>query len=229
MRLGIHTLHQREIIKYFQDRLRVQFWVMIGLAAATMVLLTAFMFRPPMPAESLTIALIHGRTVSGSGFLVGGDLVLTTARIAANANELALLFPDKPMITGKVIFADAASDVALIEAKDVPSSLKPLALGNSDTVVDGDQADLAGYPAEAYAVTHTVLSKKISGSTFIETDAVTDPGNSGGALIRSSDGTVVAMVLSTPELGGPKDQGKHRGIPVNLIDRICREHQRAIR
>ena len=87
MRLGIHTLHQREIVKYFQGQLRIQFWVMVGLALASAGVLLAFLIRPPSPAETLAVALIHGRTVTGSGFLVGGDMVLTTARIAAAASS----------------------------------------------------------------------------------------------------------------------------------------------
>jgi hypothetical protein len=37
------------------------------------------------------------------------------------------------------------------------------------------------------------------------------------------------MVQSTPEFGGPPDQGRHRAQAIDAIERICRERQNPIR
>jgi S1-C subfamily serine protease len=78
-----------------------------------------------------------------------------------------------------------------------------------------------------YTESHAVLTRR--GPELLETDLTTNPGNSGAPLIRAADQTVVGMVVTTAELGGPADQGRHRALPINTIERICRERQVPIR
>jgi S1-C subfamily serine protease len=186
-----------------------------------------FALFPPPPPEKLAVAQVRSGNLSGAGFLVGNQLVLTAARVVGNQTQVTLQFPDKPEMPAQVLFADPASDIALLLAKDLDAAIKPLPLGNSETTVERDEIYLVGYPGEVYAVTPGTLVRKTP--ELFETDAASNPGNSGGPLIRKSDDTVVGLLVATPELGGPDDKGHHRAVPINFIDKLCKERQKPIR
>ena len=52
MRNGIHVLQQRRNIKYFQRRIRAQFWGMVVFAIGVVLLLGAYFWRPSRPHPS---------------------------------------------------------------------------------------------------------------------------------------------------------------------------------
>ena len=223
---GIHAIHQRSIIQFFRHWLRGQFWAMIGNAVAILVLASAFIFRPTTPGELLAVALVQTPAASGSGFLVSDQLLLTTARITGGQTTISVLFPNQPPATGKVLFTDRERDIALVELKDI-IGLKPLPLGTSDALAPGEEVELVGYQADTYTVARAALNRR--SSDLFETGIPSTPGLSGGPLIRRADGSVVGMAISTPELGGPANQGKHRAVPITLIDAVCRQHGKPIR
>ena len=223
---GIHAIHQRSIIKFLRNWLRGQFWAMIGIAVAVLVLAAAFFFHPTMPSELLAVALVQTPAASGSGFLVSDQLLLTTARIAGDQTTVSVLFPNQPPATGKVLFTDREHDVALVELKDLVG-LKPLPLGTSDALAPSEDVELVGFQADTYTIARAALSRK--SSDFLETGIPSTPGFSGGPLLRRTDGSVVGMAISTPEIGGPANQGKHRAVPMAIIDAVCRQHGKPIR
>lgn len=227
MRVGMHVNQQKAVIRFMQDTLRKQFWAMVCLAVLLAFLGGALAVWPRVPPEKLAVALVQTPTSTGSGFLVSNLLVVTTARVVGTHSQVFLVFPEKSPVTGRVLFADVASDVALIEAAPPDSQLKPLALGDFDAVTEGEDLYIVGYPGEIYYKTPAALQKKSQG--VFETNAMSNPGNSGAPVIRKTDEAVVGMVLSTRELGGQGNTGRHRAIPINLIAQICRDRQYPIR
>lgn len=227
MRLGVHASQQREIIKFIQDTLRGEFWAMVALVLLSVFLGGAFVFWPRIPPEKLAVALVQTPTSSGSGFLVTSELAVTTSRVVGKHSQVFLLFPGEPPVTGRVLFADAEGDVALIQVVETDKALRPLALGDSDAVAEREDLYLVGYPGEMYHITYATLGKR--GSGVLETDTISNPGNSGAPLIRKMDDSVVGMILSTRELGGQGDTGRHRAISINKITEISRARQHPIR
>jgi putative serine protease PepD len=225
MRKGIHFRHQQSIIRFLQDRLRSQFWAMLILLCVLAVVAFAFILKPPAVPEPLAVALVQTPSSSGSGFLVTSELLVTAAKVVGSEQNVSVLFPKQQPIQGNVLFADVEHDVALVELKDEPTGLHPLPLGNSDIVASNEEITLIGYPAEVYTVMHPRLVRR--SNEMFTLDVQSNPGNAGAPLLSKNDGTVIGMVV-TPDLAS-SEQGKHRAIPINVIDRICRDRQRPIR
>jgi S1-C subfamily serine protease len=227
MRVGMHVIHQREIIKYIQGILRKQFWVAVGVGVFLLFLVGALVIWPRIPPQKLAVALVQADNTSGSGFLVSDQLVLTTARVVGKSPSALLIFPGKGAVTGRVLFSDAENDLALIQLGETDRTLTPLPLGDADATNDGEDLYIVGYPGETYSVTASTLEKK--DTRGIQTTATSNPGNSGAPLIRKMDTTVIGMILSTRELGDQNDTGRHRAISINKIGEIARNQKYPIR
>ena len=81
--------------------------------------------------------------LTGSGFVIGPDLIITNAHVLAGVDKPTIRIKGKgKAFEGTVIYFDPALDVALIRTKDIPS----VALQISDPLVRGDNAVIAGFP-----------------------------------------------------------------------------------
>jgi serine protease Do len=175
----------------------------------------------------------------GSGFLIGGGLVLTNNHVVEIQDEQR---PGqfRPMdeikvttdesapggareFSAKVIGNDPKSDVALlkIEGKDV-GSLKYATLGDSDSVEVGDYVIAIGEPFGLQAtVTAGIISAKertqFGGpySDYLQTDASINPGNSGGPLFNLK-GEVVG--INSAIISGANTIGF--AIPIAVVKQI---------
>ncbi|MFN8344994.1 MAG: trypsin-like peptidase domain-containing protein [Spirosomataceae bacterium] len=141
---------------------------------------------------------------SGSGVIVSPDgYIVTNNHVVEGAEELEVVLSNKRTFKAKVIGTDPSTDIAVIQipAKDLPS----LAFGNSDAIKVGEWVVAVGNPFNlASTVTSGIVSAKGRGigilgqrnngrqfsngdtplESFIQTDAVVNPGNSGGALVN---------------------------------------------
>jgi S1-C subfamily serine protease len=109
--------------------------------------------------------------------------------------------------TAKVIGADPADDVALLQIQDV-SGLPTVTFGNSSTMAVGDSVvaignalALGSSPTVTTGIisaeNRTITAEDDSGNTetlhgLFQTDAAINPGNSGGPLVDSA-GQVIGM------------------------------------
>lgn len=136
------------------------------------------------------------RRALGSGFLVTADgLILTNNHVVADARQLTVGLSDRRIFPAKIIGRDPSTDVALIKIDG--SQLPTLPLGDDSTVQVGDPVLAVGDPLGLdFTVTSGIISAKgRSGSLrglfastyaivdFLQTDAVVNPGNSGGPLV----------------------------------------------
>lgn len=81
--------------------------------------------------------------LTGSGFIVGPDLIITNAHVLAGVEKPTVRIKGKgKAFEGVVVYFDPALDVALIRTKDIPS----VALQISDPLSRGDNAVIAGFP-----------------------------------------------------------------------------------
>ncbi|MEF3403438.1 MarP family serine protease [Agromyces sp. CCNWLW203] len=145
-----------------------------------------------------------GSTLSGSGFVVAPDRVVTNAHVVAGVTEPIVEAPGQPAVQGRVVSFDAANDLALI-AVDGLQTL-PLALA---TPSPGEEVAVAGYPfggpfelRPASVMSSGPLTIRTDGATSTR-DVVTlaadvDHGNSGGPVL-TGDGEVAAVVFAKSE------------------------------
>ncbi|WP_342084505.1 Do family serine endopeptidase [Dyadobacter sp. OTU695] len=145
---------------------------------------------------------------TGSGVIITNDgYIVTNNHVVEGAQELEVTLHNKSKFRAKVIGADPSTDIAVIkiEGKDLPA----VTLGNSDAVKVGEWVVAVGNPFNLEStVTAGIVSAKGRGlgiigqsrrnqmqptaaaagdsplESFIQTDAVVNPGNSGGALVN---------------------------------------------
>lgn len=160
----------------------------------------------------------------GSGVILSADgIVVSNYHVVGMATEIRVVTTDRREYDAKVILADEASDLAILQlegAEDLPS----LELRNSDQVEVGELALAIGNP---FGVGQTVSSGIISGlartSTadgqgfgyFLQTDAPINPGNSGGALIDVNGDLIGINTRILSRSGGSNGIGF--AIPSNLV------------
>ncbi len=138
----------------------------------------------------------------GSGVILSDDgYIVTNNHVIANATELKVTLHNGEKHDAKLIGTDPSTDVALIkiEAKDLPT----MPFGNSDDLRLGQWVLAIGNPMGLTGtVTAGVISAKgrslreaaeqLDVTSFIQHDAVVNPGNSGGALVNV-DGQLVGI------------------------------------
>jgi len=136
----------------------------------------------------------HVQVGTGSGVIISEDgYIVTNNHVIENATEIEITLNDKQTYEAKLIGTDPANDIALIkiDAENLPY----VTFGDSDNVKVGEWVLAVGNPFNLTAtVTAGIVSAKgrdISGGrnyrtkSYIQTDAVVNPGNSGGALVNT--------------------------------------------
>ena len=136
----------------------------------------------------------------GSGVIVTADgYVLTNHHVIDGAQQIEVDLQGPRTVSAKLVGSDPPSDLAVLKISE--GGLSPLALADSDKVQVGDIVLAIGNPLGiGQTVTLGIISAKgrrtglSDGSfeDFLQTDAPTNRGNSGGALING-DGELVGI------------------------------------
>lgn len=148
----------------------------------------------------------------GSGVLVSADgKVVTAAHVVQTADSVDVEFIGGTVVKARIVAADAAADVALLQLERVPPHIAPVRFGDSDKTEVGDQAFIVGAPL---GITHSltvghVSARRQSGATygglvateFFQTDAAMNPGNSGGPMF-DMNGDVIGIVSHIVSVSG---------------------------
>lgn len=162
---------------------------------------------------------------TGSGFIIRSDgYILTNEHVVRNAQGLKITLPNGKKYDGKVVGADAQTDLAVIKinAKNLPV----VEMGDSRNLVPGQWVIAIGNP---YGLHGTVTAGIISAlqrsledpeqrGQLIQTDAAINPGNSGGPLIDLS-----GKVIGINEAIITNSQGLGFAIPINLAKTVSAE------
>jgi len=134
------------------------------------------------------------RTSVGSGFVLHRDgYIVTNAHVVSRTAERKVIFADKREFDAELIAIDEQRDLAVLKI-ETDKPLKPLALGTSGDLMQGETVVAIGNPlGYQHTVTRGVVSatnRKLefdNGHEFtdlIQTDASINPGNSGGPLLN---------------------------------------------
>ena len=141
---------------------------------------------------------IEGTTGSGSGFVVdSAGYILTNEHVINGQPRLTVVFDNGVRLTARRVAVDAIRDIALL--KVIPSRTITM-LPFATSVREGEEVVALGYPlnlGDSMTVTKGIVSafRTIRGVANIQTDAATNPGNSGGPLLNTN-GEVVGMNTS---------------------------------
>jgi putative serine protease PepD len=211
---------------------------------------TAGAVSPSVVAISVTSSSASGQ---GSGVIFDTQgHILTNNHVVTGAgagSQLSVTLADKRTYDATVVGTDPSTDLAVIKLTNGPSDLKPIALGDANTIKVGDQVMAVGNPlglagtvttgivsALNRPVTTTDQSTDPNAQTSadpvvtnaIQTSAAINPGNSGGALVNAS-GQLIGINSAIASLGssGSSTQSGNIGIgfaiPVNEARSIAEQ------
>ena len=140
---------------------------------------------------------------SGSGFVYDGEgRIVTNYHVVEAADQLQVTFADGEVRDARLVGADPANDLAVLEVASGAGDPEPLALGDSDALEVGRFVVAIGHP---FGLDQTLTTGVVSGlgrviespdrgfiGEIIQTDAAINQGNSGGPLL-DLDGRVVGV------------------------------------
>jgi S1-C subfamily serine protease len=152
-----------------------------------------------------SVALIKGKTSSGTGFLVRKGVIATNAHVIDDEfiTNLEVRFPSAPAgkqgpLHAQLLYEDPKRDLAFLA---VPSDLPAVEIAPTLRFIKGDDITVIGNPGLGdeivleNAISKGVLSSKtvIDGQNYVQLSAAVNPGNSGGPVFDSS-GRVIGVV-----------------------------------
>ncbi|HEX8428514.1 Do family serine endopeptidase [Hymenobacter sp.] len=138
---------------------------------------------------------------SGSGVIIAANgYIVTNNHVIDKADKITVIMDDKRKFDAELVGTDPTTDLALLKVK--ADNLPFIRYGNSDQVKVGEWVLAVGNPFNLNStVTAGIISAKgrnigilreqssrsnqnMGIESFLQTDAVVNPGNSGGALVN---------------------------------------------
>ncbi len=168
---------------------------------------------------------------TGSGVILSPDgYIVTNNHVVADAQSLTVTLNDKRTYTATVIGTDPSTDLALIKIDQ--NGLPFMQFSNSNDIKVGEWVVAVGNPFNlASTVTAGIVSAKGRDlhivkdkapiESFIQTDAVVNPGNSGGALVNLN-GDLIGINTAIASPTGVF-AGYAFAIPSNLVQKIVED------
>ncbi|MCB0558507.1 MAG: trypsin-like peptidase domain-containing protein [Lewinellaceae bacterium] len=178
-----------------------------------------------------TLSASGYRISSGSGVIISSDgYIITNHHVAEDGSTYEITLYNKRKLEAELMGSDPTTDLALLKVD--ARNLRPLAYGDSEKVEVGQWVMAVGNPFNlSSTVTAGIISAKarniniLRGSyaieSFIQTDAVVNPGNSGGALVNEQGELIGINTAIISESGGY--EGYSFAIPSNLVRKVIRD------
>ncbi len=175
------------------------------------------------PNDEMPITVVPS---AGAGvvFSIDGQ-VLTAAHLVQTADQITVEFDDGQRVRARVIAAEPAADVALLQLDRLPAGKIPVALGRSETVRTGQEVVVIGAP---FGLPGMVSIGHISGRHRPATpfghleqlemfvlDAHVERGSSGGGVF-DTDGNLIGVVTSVQFRSG-QSQGLGFAVTANTV------------
>lgn len=166
----------------------------------------------------------------GTGFVWDKDgHIVTNYHVVQDGTKFIIsFFGDKKQYHAKLVGSEARKDVAVLKLEEMPSTLKPVNLGDSGSLQVGQNAIAIGNPFELNHSMSTgiisALDRQIEGiggvkiHNMIQTDAAINMGNSGGPLLDSSS-KVIGMNTQIVSTSG-SSAGLGFAVPIDTIKRV---------
>jgi serine protease Do len=139
---------------------------------------------------SICVVTTRGRDAGekglGTGFVISADgLIATNAHVIGEGRPIAVEFPDGSKFDVTAVHAhDHKRDLAIIKVD--AKNLKPLSLGDSDGLKDGQAVVAFGNPKGLrFSVVSGIVSaiREVDGRKMVQLAIAVEPGNSGGPVV----------------------------------------------
>ena len=178
---------------------------------------------------------------TGSGFVWDREgRIVTNYHVIGDASRVEVSLGDGSVYKGILVGAAPDKDIAVLQISAPVEELKPIPLGDSESLQVGQKVFAIGNP---FGLDHTITSgivsaldreiTAITGRTIqgvIQTDAAINPGNSGGPLLDSA-GRLIGVNTAIYSPSGAS-AGIGFAVPVNVVNRVVPEiirHGKVIR
>ncbi|HHW5255839.1 TPA: trypsin-like peptidase domain-containing protein [Staphylococcus aureus] len=175
---------------------------------------------------------------SGVVYKKSGDTlyIVTNAHVVGDKENQKITFSNNKSVVGKVLGKDKWSDLAVVKATSSDSSVKEIAIGDSNNLVLGEPILIVGNPL-GVDFKGTVTEGIISGLNrnvpidfdkdnkydmlmkAFQIDASVNPGNSGGAVVNR-EGKLIGVVAA--KISMPNVENMSFAIPVNEVQKIVK-------
>ncbi|MDQ4064194.1 MAG: trypsin-like peptidase domain-containing protein, partial [Actinomycetota bacterium] len=160
--------------------------------------------------------------------------IATNQHVVDGADSVSVRFSTGARETAEVVGEDASTDMAVLRVEAPEEGLKPLTLGDSDTVGVGDPVIAIGNPLNiGISVTTGIISglgrpiDAPNGYTIngaVQTDAALRSGNSGGPLLDSRGEVIGINSLAAAAPGfGSVAQGVNFAVPINTVRSVAEQ------
>jgi S1-C subfamily serine protease len=150
------------------------------------------------------VVMIQTPKSRGSGFFIKPDLIATNAHVVAGFLFAAITTRDGARLTGKVGQLSDQYDIALVEVPRLGPTDAQLPLGDSASLRLGQGIVALGW---AQSLTQSTVTRGIvtglrqdGDRSLLQTDAVPNPGDSGGPLL-DRHGQVVGITTARGDSG----------------------------
>lgn len=166
----------------------------------------------------------------GSGFIWDEDgHIVTNFHVIDGADRVAVIFQDGLSLDADIIGTDPDSDLAVLKIDPVGLSLRPVPLGDSESLLPGQLAIAIGNPFGQESTMTTGIVSAVgrtirSGNTpysipqVVQTDAPINPGNSGGPLLNRN-GEVIGINTQILTRNG-NNSGIGFAVPVDIAKQV---------
>ena len=170
------------------------------------------------------VVLVSTPNGQGAGVVLSSDgIAATNAHVVGESQQVMIRTSEGQTLTGKVIAASPADDLALIHIDSNEVWFPPSIEGGSYPPV-GSEVYVVGHPIGlGWTVTRGIVSsyREFDGRPMIQTDAPISPGNSGGPLL-DGHGHLIGIVTAKVRGFGAENIGFARPASA-LLDFMARE------
>lgn len=164
---------------------KARWWLAVALGAGAVMPATAAAANTaPVERAARSVVTVLAGATEGTAFVYpNAGALVTNAHVVGSARTVEILTAQGQHLTGTVVYADAATDIALVRTtlNQTPLGAGPARLHlGEDVYAIGSPLGLRG------SVSHGIISASRSSGpdgASIQTDAAINPGNSGGPLV----------------------------------------------
>ena len=165
---------------------------------------------------------------TGSGVIISEDgYIVTNNHVINEAQDIEITLNNKKTYKAKLIGSDSKMDIALLKV-EAEEKLPYAVFADSDNVKVGEWVLAVGNPYNLNStVTAGIVSAKARNldtggiQSFIQTDAVVNPGNSGGALVNTRGELVGINTMISSNTGSYV--GYSFAVPSNITRKIIQD------
>lgn len=163
-----------------------------------------------MPA----VVLIETTTGRGSGFFVRHDTLITNVHVVQNDGYVTLRRMDGSTVNARVESRAPAFDIAILKVAAPSASQAIIPMGSAHSLKPGQEIIVIGSALGTLqnSVSRGIVSglRTAGGATLVQTDAATNPGNSGGPML-DRNGAVIGITT----MGYKNAEGLNFGVAID--------------